>query len=155
MDPQPAGSLLVTVTVQVRELPAGPVLLAGAAATVGAWLHVTTTYATALPLVVTPALVAVGVTFLLPLAPTGEVTVMVVVLEAPPATVTVPGGVNEALQPAEPPWKFAPMVQVRDPHAGASGFVIVTVYASAEPASPLCVRGTAATVGAWLHGWMT
>ena len=44
----------------------------------------------------------------LPLAPTGDWTVIVDVWLAPPeATVTVPGGVNEALQPVELPWNVA------------------------------------------------
>jgi hypothetical protein len=79
-----------------------------------------------LEFVVTPALVAVAVTFLLPLAPAGDFTVMVVVPDAPPATATVVGA-KVAVQPAELPWKLAPMVHVREPQAGASGFVIVTV----------------------------
>jgi hypothetical protein len=64
--------------------------------------------------------------FFVPLAPTGDVTVMVVVEDAPPATVTFVGA-KVAVQPAEPPWKLAPIVHVREPQPGASGFVTVTV----------------------------
>ena len=75
---------------------------------------------------VTAPEVADGVTFLLPLAETGDVTVIVDVLEAPPASVSV-GGAKLAVQPVELPWKLAASVNTREPQAGASGFVTVTV----------------------------
>jgi hypothetical protein len=49
---------------------------------------------------------ALAVTSLLPLAPTGDVMVIDEVPDAPAASVS-DGGVKELVQPVELPWKFA------------------------------------------------
>ena len=92
--------------------------------------------------------------FFVPLAPAGDVMVIVEVLLAPAASVSVVGEYAK-VQPAELPWNVAPKVKVLDAQPFGSLLVTVTVHVLELPAGPLRLGGNALTVGACVQVTMT